>query len=210
MSFFEGLGMLIKSIFQGFGSVYSMIFLNENSLLAIMGWKWMILTTILLLTLGSSVIESIQQKDGTIIVKQFGSKLFDVDKSIQLEVEKIVGNETSTGVVAQPIKHNAWQWICSYLSILSNLYMIYIWFVVGFKISDFFNSGDAPLLSKIFISLLLIVSLRLIYIAVSIGTGAMSFQKDFDGNVLRLVFPYYGIYLFAKNLGLYLGAVKVA
>ena len=191
MTFLEGLGGFVKGIFK---TIFS-----KSGLMGFLGWRWFIFITIMIISVGSSISESIKQHDATIFVKDIGSKLFSTDQAIENEANRVIADQSTFSI---------FDWIWSYFVIMSNIYTIYFWYYIGFKIVGFFTDQSSPILTKMFWSTMFIMVIRASYIVVMTSIGILSFETDFGGNVFRLILPYYGIWLVIKNINLWLSPLS--
>lgn len=193
LELFATLGKFFKAIFVGFGSIFKLVF-SKVGLAGILGWRMFIFIMLAIIFIGNSVGTAVKEKDATIVVEDFGSFLFSTDTAIEKETKRVIEEQNTLSI---------WDWILSFLSIMSNIYMVYFMYWLLFKMFDFFSNQSMPILIKIMWSSLIILCLRMVYITLMISFGKMSFAEDFNNNVFRLVLPYHGIYLFVANITLW-------
>lgn len=150
---------------------------------------------LLILTL-SSLYESIEQRNPAIVIKNVGGTLAGADINIDNEVIKVLNMSEN--------EKSGYGMFKSFVYIWANLFLIYIWFVVIFKIIDLFVNRSDPLATRYMLAFIILFIFHILYVIIIVNAGY------FDGTKLDAwlqAIPFKGVVNFIFNANLWLSPV---
>lgn len=180
-------GKFFLGIFKGIGGMWKVIVMGVG----LLGWRWSAFIFIALVFLGHTVGMAVQEQDPTIVINSLGNLLLSTDKAIETETVNLKeqGNEYSPK-----------QWFWAYLTLVSNLYLMYFWFWILFKLYNTIFDQSDPVFRKFALAMIIIILIRTLYVAVMVISGAQTFQTDYGESYFRLIFPFSGLVVFFQNI----------
>jgi len=169
-------------------------------------WKWTISIILVVFTLFSGIVDSVNQQSIMPFVDQVGKKVVLADDELAAQTNIIVEESKSVDASKYSKVEFFMKNIDNYYSIIRSLWFIGILFLIFYIVSSWVVNNNSAVMSRTMIALSLLVIINMVVLAVYAGSDG---QVRSVGEFASEITPFRGIFtVFLPNIGTLINPVS--